>query len=404
MKIRSLSRTLCLLALGAAALAPGARAQPFTVTFVLDMHPAVARGRFDPKTDQVGVRGGAVPLSWEESLLAADPDGDGRYEVTVTFPRTPFGGQGIAYKFKIEHPVRRADEGWEEFRNRLLFLRTATQTVSRGFDAPPEPIELSRVGTIRRHPAFPSHFVAPREVQVYLPPSYDQAPRRRYPVLYLHDGQSVFDGADQGMEWQVDETAEALISKGRIEPVIIVAVHNTEARMDEYGPTPVDWKDDDGTVRRIGGKADRYGRFLIEELKPFIDRTYRTKSGPGDTAIGGASLGGLVSLWLALDHPKTFGAALAVSPAAPWDNELLARKISALPKKPRLRVYADVGSKEGDDFVAAILRLRDTLQKKGWKMGADLAFIEQEGGQHEELSWASRVEGMLLFLYGSGKR
>lgn len=387
-----------LLALCALTLTSTARAQPFAVTFVLDLRPEIAAGRFHPETEKVGVRGGVVPLSWQETLLAADPDGDGRYEVVATFARAPFGGQAVTYKYKIERPDHPGD-GWEEGRNRQLYLSAATQTVNRAFNAPPEPIKISRVGTIRRHPAFPARQLAPRDVQVYLPPGYDGAPRRRYPVLYLHDGQNVFDGAEQGMEWQVDETAERLISAGRIAPIIIVAVHNTDARMDEYTPTQIERKNPDGTASQRGGKADLYGRFLVEQLRPFIDRTYRTRSGPGETALGG-----LVSLWLGLEHPKVFGAALAVSPAVRWDDELVLRKIAALPKKPRLRLWADIGTREGDDYVAAVHRLRDTLQKKGWKEGSDLRFVEQEGGQHDEISWASRVEGMLLFLYGTGKR
>ncbi|HXU30604.1 MAG TPA: alpha/beta hydrolase-fold protein [Thermoanaerobaculia bacterium] len=397
------SLPLLLLALCAVALASGARAQPFAVTFVLDLRPEIAAGRFHVATDKAGVRGGVVPLSWRETLLAADPDGDGLYRVETTFAQAPFGGQAVTYKYKIERPDQPYD-GWEDGRNRQLFLRTATQTASRIFNAPPDPIELSRVGTIRRHPAFPSKFLAPRDVQVYLPPGYDREPRRRYPVLYLHDGQNVFDGAERGMEWQADETAEALISAGRVAPVILVAVHNTEARTDEYTPRQVERKLPDGTVEKEGGKAPLYARFLIEELKPFIDRTYRTRRAGVDTAVGGASFGGLVSLWLALEHPKTFGAALAVSPAAVWDDNALVRQAEALRVKPPIRVWVDIGTREGDDYVAAVHRLRDALQKKGWKPGADLQFVEQEGGQHDEISWASRVEGMLLFLYGTGKR
>ncbi len=396
-------RLFPLLALCALTLTSTARAQPFAVTFVLDLRPEIAAGRFHPETDKAGVRGGVVPLSWQETLLASDPDGDGLYEVVATYVRAPFGGQAVTYKYKIERPDHPYD-GWEEGRTRQLFLRSATQTVSRVFDSPPEPIVLSRVGTIRRHPAFPSKHLAPRDVQVYLPPGYDREPRRRYPVLYLHDGQNVFDGAERGMEWQVDETAEDLISAGRIAPVIFVAVHNTEARTDEYTPRQVERKLPDGTIQKEGGKAPLYSRFLIEELKPFIDRTYRTRRSAADTAVGGASFGGLVSLWLALEHPKVFGAALAVSPAAVWDDDALVRQAEALRNKPRIRVWVDVGNREGDDYVAAVHRLRETLQKKGWKEGSDLRFVEQEGGQHDEISWASRVEGMLLFLYGTGKR
>ncbi len=379
---------------------PGA--QEFHVLFEIDLRAEIAAGRFQATSDRVGVRSGTVPLGWSETRLAADPDGDGIYKVEVAFPRAPFGGQPVTYKFKIERPERPGD-GWEDGTNRLLYLRAATQTVRRAFNSPPEPPELSRVGTIRRHPAFPSRLLPTRDVQVYLPPGYDRETKRRYPVLYFHDGQNVFDGGEQGMEWQVDEAAEKLISTGRIEPVIVVAVANTKDRFDEYAPTPIDWKNDDGSMKKVGGKAGLYGRFLAEELKPFIDRTYRSRRAPEDTALGGASLGGLVSLWLGLEKPKVFGAALAVSPAVRWDGELMLKTIEGLKEKPRLRLWVDVGTGEGDDYVAAVLRVRDALIQKGWKEGVDLHFEELEGGQHDEISWASRVEGMLRFLYGTAK-
>jgi predicted alpha/beta superfamily hydrolase len=266
------------------------------------------------------------------------------------------------------------------------------------FNTPPDPVVISRVGTIRVHPSFPSRNVAPRDVQVYLPPGYERETSRHYPVLYLHDGQNVFDAASMGMEWQVDETAEALIRAGRIEPLIVVAVANTDARRDEYTPTSVERKQPDGVISKGGGKANLYGRFLIEELKPFIDGTYRTRGDAASTTLGGASLGGLVSVWLALEHPQVFGNALAVSPAIRWDDYVLLKKIAALPRVVPVRVWVDIGSLEGEEAVSGARRLRDALEEKGWRRGFDLEYLEQEGGQHDEISWGSRVEGMLSFL------
>jgi predicted alpha/beta superfamily hydrolase len=381
-------------------LAPAvALAQPYTVTFVLDLRQEIAAGRFDPAHDKVGVRGGVSPLDWNVTLAASDPGGEGRYEVTITFPKAPFGGQAVAYKYKVDHPAG-GNTGWEDGRNRQLFLKEPAQTVSRVFNEPPPPVVLSRVGTIRVHPAFPSKLLAPRDVQVYLPPGYDLEPRRRYPVLYLHDGQNVFDAEHAGMEWQVDETAEALIKAGRIEPVLIVAVSSTDAREDEYTPSHVHWKEPDGEAREAGGKADLYGRFLIEELKPFIDRTYRTRRGAASTALGGASFGGLDSLYQGLRHPQVFGGVLAVSPSAWWDDDLIVKQVAALPRKTAQRIWVDIGSLEGEESIAATRRLRDALVRKGWKLGTNLEYLEQEGAHHDEVSWASRVEGMLVFLYG----
>ena len=246
--------------------------------------------------------------------------------------------------------------------------------------------------------------MAPRDVWVYLPSGYERERSRRYPVLYLQDGQNIFDAASMGMEWHLDETAEALIQAGRIEPLIVVAVANTDARRDEYTPTVVESKRSDGSTSKGGGKANLYGRFLIEELKPFIDLTYCTRRDAASTAVGGSSLGGLVSLWLALEPPRVFGNVLAVSPTVWWDDFVILKKVAALPRKTPVRFWVDIGTLEGDNAVSGARRLRDALVEKGWKPGTDLEYLEQEGGRHDEISWASRVEGMLSFLYGARKR
>lgn len=370
---------------------------PWTVTFVIDMREEIAAKRFDPTKDGVGVRGGTDPLSWEETLPALDADGDGRYEVRVAFPERPFGGQPVNYKFKVDSP-KDPYSGWEEGKNRQLALNADTQTVARRFNEPPPAIQPVLTGTLRSHPGFTSQFLGPRDVVVYLPPGYDKETARRYPVLYMHDGQNVFDASQAGMEWQMDEIAEKLISSGQIEPVIIVGVYNTKERTDEYTPTQMEWKEP--VVRKGGGKADLYGRLLIEELKPFIDRTYRTRPEPRSTSLGGASLGGLVSLYLGLKHPDVFGGILAVSPTVQWDGELILKTIASLPAKTPQRIWADMGTREGEEMIPRARRLRDALLAKGWKLGADLGYMEQEHAHHDEIAWASRVEPMLRFLYG----
>ncbi|MEK7833277.1 MAG: alpha/beta hydrolase-fold protein, partial [Acidobacteriota bacterium] len=146
------------------------------------------------------------------------------------------------------------------------------------------PTKHTLTGEFRHHSKLHSTFLAhDRDVVVYLPPGY-QDENKRFPVFYLHDGQNVFDAATafNGVEWGMDETAQRLILSGRIEPLIIVAIYNTGAdRIDEYTPT-IDPR------QKRGGKADLYGRFLIEELKPFIDRNYRTLAGPEFTGLGGS--------------------------------------------------------------------------------------------------------------------
>ena len=258
--------------------------------------------------------------------------------------------------------------------------------------APPHTL----TGEFRHHKNFTSEFLGnQRDVIVYLPPGYDAQETRRYPVLYLNDGQNVFDRATSfaGVEWEVDETAQALIEQGAIEPLLIVGVYNTgETRIDEYAPTV------DPKLKR-GGKADLYGRFLREELKPFIDRRYRTQPGPDSTGLGGSSMGALVALHLGLKHPEVFGKLLLMSPSVWWDRGIALRTAESLRAKPSTRIWLDIGTREGRFTPAQVRTLRDILLAQGWRLDADLKFLEVKGGLHNEAAWARRVEPALRFLF-----
>jgi predicted alpha/beta superfamily hydrolase len=252
-------------------------------------------------------------------------------------------------------------------------------------------------GRVERHPDFRSEALGgTRRVWVYLPPQYLFEPERRFPVLYLQDGQNVFDGATAfiaGMEWEVDEAAQKLIGEKRIEPLIVVAVDNGgERRADEYLPTR------DPRVGQ-GGEADDYGRMLVEELKPWIDRTYRTRPGRESTAIGGSSFGAIASLHLGLRHAQTFGGIAAVSPSVWWDGQWVLRFVAGLPSKPDTRVWVDVGTREGPRAVPDTRQLKGALVARGWQEGRDLRYVEAEGAEHNEAAWARRVPRILEFLF-----
>jgi enterochelin esterase-like enzyme len=254
----------------------------------------------------------------------------------------------------------------------------------------------SLTGDFRHHAGLPSDALAhKRDVLVYLPPGYGADSHRRYPVLYLHDGQNVFDRATSyaGVEWGVDETAERLIEAGEIEPLIIVGIHNTgDHRVDEYTPTV------DPRVKK-GGKADAYGHFLLHELKPFIDRHYRTRRDAEHTGLGGSSLGGLVSLYLGMKHPEVFGKLLVMSPSVWWDGGVILRRAESLAARLPLRIWLDIGTREGKFTPAHVRTLRDILISKGWRSNDDLKYLEVKGGLHTESDWARRVEPSLKFLF-----
>lgn len=237
---------------------------------------------------------------------------------------------------------------------------------------------------------------AARRVWIYLPPAYEQEPERRYPVLYLQDGQNVFDGATAfiaGREWEVDETAQRLIRERRVEPLIVVAVDNAGARRTfEYTPTR------DARVGDGGGIA-AYARMLLGELKPWLDARYRTRPQREATGISGSSLGGLAALWIGLEHADVFGRIAALSVSAWWDDAVLVRTVDALPGRPETRIWLDIGAREGDDAARPVQMLRDALVRKGWREGHDLHYEETPGATHDEGAWARRVPEVLAFLF-----
>lgn len=230
---------------------------------------------------------------------------------------------------------------------------------------------------------------------MYLPPGYDAQPERRFPVLYLQDGQNLFQGSTAfipGMDWRAGQTADRLIGEGAIQPLLMVGIYNAgKQRVREYTPAR-DWK-------LGGGGADRYGRMLIEEIKPFIESEYRTLSGPSNTGLGGSSLGGLVTLYLGLRHPDVFGKLAALSPSVWWKGGWLRKFAARTSVTPRPRIWLDIGTNEGGRVVADVARFRETLVSKGWQLGRDLHYEEVKDAVHNEAAWAQRVGPFLQFLF-----
>src|SRR5262245_879090 len=168
----------------------------------------------------------------------------------------------------------------------------------------------------RYHRNFPSALLGnERTLVVYLPPGYDAAAKQRYPVFYLQDGQNVFEASTAafGVEWEADDTAERLIREGQIPPLIMVGIYNTPERANEY-TTSYD------ATAKVGGKGKLYGRFVMEEVKPFIDATYRTRTDREHTAVGGSSLGGLISLAMAQQFHDKFSKCAVMSASLWWNR------------------------------------------------------------------------------------
>ncbi len=259
-------------------------------------------------------------------------------------------------------------------------------------------MEHTLTGNIKLHTALKSQFVEDsRDVIVYLPPDYDTAPDRRYPVLYLHDGQNLFDAATAfaGSDWGLDEVAEELIQGGEIQPLIMVGIYNAgPKRMAEY--THVRDR------RGRGGRARNYARLIVEELKPFIDSEYRTLPDRPNTGLGGSSLGGLVTLYLGLHYPDIFGKLIVMSPSIWWANRAILREVRKLRQQLPQQIWLDIGTCEGQNPEACVKNAKDlaeALVAKGWQPEHDFKFVEDQGAGHNEKAWGFRIRDALKFLF-----
>lgn len=240
--------------------------------------------------------------------------------------------------------------------------------------------------------------MAERQITIYTPPGYESS-TERYPVLYLQDGQNLFEAQRAyvpGEIWHVKSTADTLIRAGEIEPLIIVGIdHAGPQRIDEYTPTQ------DLRSKR-GGLAKAYGRLLVEELKPWIDHEYRTKTDACHTALGGSSLGGLVSLYLGFRAPHVFGRLAVMSPSLWWDRQIMVQRLRANIHRRRTRIWLDIGTREGRAYVQTVKQtrqLRDELVARGWREGYDLLYYEDTGAMHTERAWAHRLPMVLKYLF-----
>lgn len=227
-----------------------------------------------------------------------------------------------------------------------------------------------------------------RAVDVYLPPSYAGS-RKRYPAIYLQDGQNLSnpETAFAGT-WNLIHALEALAASGL--EAVVVGIHNTEGRLAEYSPFP------DST--HGGGDGRHFMRFLTGTLKPRIDRRFRTLPEREFTAIGGSSMGGLISLYGFLRFGQVFGGACVMSPAL-WFGDRRIFDAAATARLRRGRLYLDVGTAEGEGALRDARRMRRLLRARGLGRGA-FVYKEAEGAPHAEAAWADRLVPALRFLLG----
>jgi len=273
----------------------------------------------------------------------------------------------------------------------------------------PQPIDNSPEGLLadsgdtphprlRLHRGFRScHLPDAHDLIVYLPPGYEEGPHRTYPVLYMQDGQNLFDPNTsfiKGRTWEMREQADEVIEAGEVEPLVIVGIYNAGARRIAEYTHERDWQ-------RGGGEAERYGQLLTEDLMPWIARRYCVRTERASTGLGGSSLGGLVTLYLGLRYAHRFGKLAVMSPSVWWNHKSILGYLneSAPQISERPRMWLDVGEKEGQRTVRDAEMLSRRLRANGWVQGQTLDFERASDGTHDEPSWARRVKPMLRFLF-----
>jgi predicted alpha/beta superfamily hydrolase len=261
----------------------------------------------------------------------------------------------------------------------------------------------SVTGDLRLHEFRSRIFRNTRMLRVWLPPRYD-APgneTRHYPVLYLNDGQNLFDRATAfaGVEWQVDETADRLIRQELIPPLIIVGIDNAQSdRIKEFLP----YRSFHPPVLRPQGK--RYPSFLMDEVMPFVYERYRIARGPENTGLGGSSLGALISLYTVTERPGVFGRLLLESPSLFVSNRRIlkhSRRWRLWPEKVFLAMGTREAGREDKDkqVVEDVRELERILRRAGMDESRLLVKIDK-GATHNEGEWAKRFPDALSFLFG----
>ena len=267
-------------------------------------------------------------------------------------------------------------------------------------------------GSITRHMDWSSQYVTPRAVDVWCPPDYATS-AARYQVIYMHDGQWLFDSTylDGGIDWGIDEAMMRLMKDNQMPGAIAVGIWTiSDQRSHEYMPQkPLELPAAKTILERFradeGGDpaSDQYLQFIVNEVKPFIDRTYRTLPAQIHTSVMGSSMGGLISLYALVEYPEIFGNAGCLSTHWPIGDNLLVEYLGrALPPAGSHRLYFDFGTAGLDEAYEPFQRRMDTfVRAAGYEHGQDWLTLKFEGEEHTEAAWRKRVHLPLQLLMGA---
>lgn len=281
------------------------------------------------------------------------------------------------------------DDGKVPGNNIIKVLRDTTIYVRiNNWNASKPIIRGAITGEVRYHYNFEGGGLLPRNIVIWFPPGYDSLSEKYYPVLYMHDGQNIFDPATSsfGVDWQIDEISDSLIKVNEIEELIIIGIYNTYLRQTEYVPSDTGYK---------------YMQFIAEELKPFIDKTYKTLPDRMNTAVAGSSAGGLISFMMLWEYPDIFSKGACVSPAFKISNIDFVSDVknySGL-KKP-VKIYIDNGGLGIDEKLQpGIDEMLLALKEKDFEAGDDLYWFKDTQAEHNEAAWAKRAHIFLKYLF-----
>ena len=326
----------------------------------------------------ISIRGSAGPLNWSSGLAFVSGAND-----TWTFTTTEVTG----------------DAEWKPLLDDATWSRGPNYHVRAGTTVDVYPHFTTVNGAYSRAFDFASTTLNnSRGIWIYEPPTYLENSTAHFPVVYMHDGQNLFDpsAAFGGNTWQVADAMDTGAEDGTIAEAIVVGIENNSDRISEYTPVadPTDG----------GGNGDAYLRMIINELKPRIDHDYRTISDRGHTTMIGSSLGGLITAYAGVVHGDVFGNVGVMSPSTWWDNNWLLGEVPMTPTAHGMRpdcVYVDSGdSGTSNDDVTQTAMLADAYRALGYQNGVTFDYVVQAGGQHSEVYWAMRLPGTFRFLLG----
>ena len=363
----------------------------------------------DTPKDQIIYLSGSVPTlgNWDAAGLPLQRQDDGRWHGSAQVLSS------IGYGFKVTRGTWgtvETDPAGAPIPDRTLQVpaaQTVEITVADWVDhGKAVPGRITLTGDIRLLKNFHSTLLNnDRTLILFLPPGYDKHPDTRYPVLYMQDGQNLFDESTSfaGVEWRMDEAAQKLIGDDDVIPFIIVGIYNSPDRTAEFTPPPM-------ATATSPARGDLYARFLVEGIKPYIDKTYRTQPDRAHTLIGGASMGGLISLYTAQTHPDIFGQIVVLSP---WlrlnDTKLLSFWLGDGHWLHNERIYGDMGTAPANNGAnypggapAAIADSNEfaaALTSAGLQSDKDFTFHPIEGGQQDEASFQSEIESVLKWVF-----